>query len=347
MTKDQIASLKSEYNSGIKPVDLMSKYNITKHALYHHVGGSKKASTPAAAPTPTIEFSDDDESVGQMIEQVQNPANIEVTDPLIDFDKIKTSSTRRNHDDFDDMLMRAIEEDDLFHPNSILKTEPKASAPSNISKSGLKSMFSGKKLKTEESKSPEEKQKELDQKRLKLVYQVRMYIYTFRDHDNLFCALNVENDNKKINKFIQDLYKRKIPELEKLLDFIKFHIRHNNNSVTGNLANSIFFTVLRVVELIVTKMGIDVTGLSDDLRNDPEMISNLKEIEIEMIASKYNLSPKADVLLKICTKGLTKYTENKLNNRMKDMKKDDSKIAVDLLSAKPINEELKNKYNDL
>ena len=42
MSKEAIISLKDEYNNGVKPTALLSKYNITKHALYHHVGSKTK-----------------------------------------------------------------------------------------------------------------------------------------------------------------------------------------------------------------------------------------------------------------------------------------------------------------
>ena len=48
MSKIQIAEMKNEYNNGIKPKDLMSKYNISKHALYHHVDKEKAVKTKEA-----------------------------------------------------------------------------------------------------------------------------------------------------------------------------------------------------------------------------------------------------------------------------------------------------------
>ena len=41
MSKIQISEMKNEYNNGIKPKDLMTKYNISKHALYHQVDKEK------------------------------------------------------------------------------------------------------------------------------------------------------------------------------------------------------------------------------------------------------------------------------------------------------------------
>ena len=345
MSKQNIASLKDEYNKGEKPKALLERYNITKHALYHHVGSKKKANVVEPiqeADMQEIEF----DAMPDMEEQTGTE------DPLIDFEQIAQSAPQKRNNknlvDDDDIFNLTQENDnniDLFHPDNLLSSNNK---PAKEEKWSLAGFFNKSKIGKDDKKSPEEVRKEEEQTRLKLVYQVRLYLYTFRDSDNMFVALGIENDNKKINKYIQDLYKRKVPELKKVLDFIKFHIRHNNNSVTGNFCSSIFFTIIKVVEVILTKMGIDLTGLSDELRNDPDVVSNLKEIEIEMTSNKMNLGAKTDILLKICTKGLAKFTENKMINKVKSMKNGDtSKTVMDTLNSKPVNDELKNKYNDI
>jgi hypothetical protein len=348
MSKDQIASLKDEYKSGVKPSELMGKYNITKHALYHHVGGSKRKNILEKQEDATVNlpFESDDE----VIEPSPYLVNTEVEDPLIDFEQIASAPHKSRAINEDDIFNITTEKTfngdfDLFHPDNILTGSVPPVKPEKWSISNL---LKTKNIGKEEKKSHEQIKKEEEQERLKLVYQVRLYLYTFRDQEHLFSALSIENDNKKINKYIHDLYKRKVPELKKLLDFIKFHIRHNNNSVTGNFVSSIFFTILKVVEMILTRMGIDLTGLAEELKNDPDVVSNLKEIEIEMTANKLNVGAKTDILLKICTKGLAKFTENKMINNMKAVKSVDStKVAMDKLNTKPLNSDLKQKYDDI
>ena len=77
MSKIQISEMKNEYNNGIKPKDLMTKYNISKHALYHHVDKEKASKTKEAV----IEKTEVQES--QQIQELIQPV-----DPLIDFDLI-------------------------------------------------------------------------------------------------------------------------------------------------------------------------------------------------------------------------------------------------------------------
>ena len=55
-----------------------------------------------------------------------------------------------------------------------------------------------------------------------------------------------------------------------------------------------------------------------------------------------------DILLKLCTRGLAKFSENKVMNKMKEIQnKDFGKDAMDKLNTKPINENLKDKYSDI
>ena len=84
MSKIQIAEMKNEYNNGIKPKDLMSKYNISKHALYHHVDKEKAVKTKEVVIEKT-EKTEVQES--QQIQQLIQPV-----DPLIDFDAFSLST---------------------------------------------------------------------------------------------------------------------------------------------------------------------------------------------------------------------------------------------------------------
>jgi hypothetical protein len=270
-------------------------------------------------------------------------------DLLIDFERMNNQREGRGAVMRESIFEMKDGLDDVFNIDNLLREdradelEPKLNVGKLVNgRRGLKEST------TANDKSPEDAKKEQEQARLKLVYQVRLYLYTFKDCDNLFLALNVEQTDKKINKFIQDLYRRKTPELVKLLDFIKFHIRHNNNQVHGNFASGIFFTLTRMLELVLFKLGFDINGLTDDLRNDRDIVSNLKEIEIEMTAGRFNLGPKADVMLKLCQASLSKYTQNRLVSKMQEKSnKQAAGKAADVLACKPPNVELQKKYNDI
>ena len=371
MSKDQIVSLKEEYKNGIKPSELLSKYNITKHALYHHVGKGKSQETiKPVAPDATLKsskdflpqkkdvnvfYSDNVSDVDVVDANMRNFASVE--DPLIDFDQIEDRQSNRNRqltitDEDIFNITRDPNEDmdfDLFHPNNLLNDIAEKPISEKPKKWNTSIFTKGKLGEDDKKKSPEELKKELEQERLRLVFQIRLYLYTFREQNGLFASLNIDKtDDKKINKFVQDLYKRRVPDLKKLLDFVKFQVRNDNHICTGNFISNVFFTLIKVFEMIITRFGVDITGLCDDLKNDKEIINNMKEIEIEMTANKMNLGPKTDILLKLCTRGLAKFSENKVMNKMKEIQnKDFGKDAMDKLNTKPINENLKDKYSDI
>ena len=87
--------------------------------------------------------------------------------------------------------------------------------------------------------------------------------------------------------------------------------------------------------------------MTDELKNDHDVINNLKEIEIELTAGKVNLGPKTDLLLKICTKSVHKFTENNMLKKVKNVPDDQATRVINTLQSKPINTELQQKYNDI
>lgn len=331
LTREQVAALRADRANGMTPKALQDKYGISKRTVYNYIGGSGDATVTEAPPT------EEEKHVSF------NEPSVEVDeDPIIDFEKMESNAAAPMRESIFEMK---DDIDSVFDIKHLLREERDGPPPPKLN---VNKLVKGRGSINDGDKTPEDIKKEAEQERLKLVYQVRLYLYTFKDCDNLFLALNVEQQDKKINKFIQDLYRRKTVELVKLLDFIKFHIRHNNNQVHGNFCSGIFFTVTKMMELILSRIGFDITGLTDDLRNDRDIVSNLKEIEIEMTAGRFNVGPKTDVLLKLCQASLSKYTQNKLISKMKQASsKQTIGVAMDKLQSKPPNVDLEKKYDDL
>ena len=273
------------------------------------------------------------------------PKTVEAVDNLVDFELLNAPPQlpkKTEITDFDIMnLIYEPSDASKFDPSHLLRDEPAESKPKGKGFS-IKSLLSGKNMGKEEKElSKEEKEKLMEKERLGVVYQIRLYLMTFRDEEHLFSELNLESNDKKINKFIQDLYKKNKHDLVKILDFIKFHVRHNNGNVTGNLLINGFFVVIKVLEVICFKFGLDITGLADDMKKDKDVINCLKEIEIESVASKVQLGVKTDLILKLCIKSVAKYSENKLMKMTKAKDEGQGKIIADKLSSKPLNEVLK------
>ena len=150
MSKIQISEMKNEYNNGIKPKDLMTKYNISKHALYHHVDKEK-------ASKSIIEKTEVQEPIQQLIQPV---------DPLIDFDLINNPKKQIKAVEPDFNMNLFENEDtmdmDLFNPNNLLKEEKQEAKPQKIS---LKQFFT--KSKEVKKLTPEEEDKKEDEEQLK------------------------------------------------------------------------------------------------------------------------------------------------------------------------------------
>ncbi len=352
LTKQQVDAMRVDREGGMSVGDIMGKYGVSKRAVYYNTTEQGKRERDPTLTERSEDFPDDT-SEDDVIQQptTRKVSFEEEEDPLIDFGKMKEDGVAMQVRD-DNIFHVKDDIDDVFNIDNILThtkpdipDEPKLSVSKLVN--GLKSKSS--KSSSNDNKAPEDVVKEKEQARLKLVYQVRLYLYTFKDCENLFLALNVEqNNDKKINKFIQDLYRRKEVELVKLLDFIKFHIRHSNNMIQGNFVSGVFFTITKILELILFKFGVNVVGLTDDLRADKDIISNLKEIEIEMTAGRINVGPKTDVMFKLCQTALSKFTHNKLVNKMEEAgKKEKMREVMDKLQAKPVNVELQEKYKDI
>lgn len=383
LTAVQRNSLIQEHKNGSRPIDLMKKYGITKNAFYSTIRTSKgpeHEEKPKPVAPPKVESESDSDSDSEVsadkknvsgsedeaeivveqpkvkVQKEEEPTKkiIEAVDNLIDFQKLNAPPSRKNaisDISFENEIMSWIADDNdvsAFDPRNLLKNAS-AKDQKPDSKFSVKSLTSGKGLKSsEDTLSKEEKEKLMEKERLGLVYQIRLYLTTFQDEKHLFCALNLEPEEKKINKFIQDLYKKKTPELKKVLDFIKFHIRNNNGKITGNLLSNIFFTIIKVLEMILFRMGINVCGLAEDMRNDKEVVNCLKEIEIESVASQIQLTPKLDLIMKLCMKSVSRYSENKIMSLSQTGIADEkTKQVIDKLNAKPVNESLQKKYDDL
>ena len=131
-------------------------------------------------------------------------------DPVIDFEKLDAPPAKSVVSDEDLFHFPGIEEaldKNLFHPTYLTSTAYKNQPEEKKEKFSVKRFFSDKNK--PKNKTPEQLAKEQEERRLKLAYQVRLYLYTFRNDEHLFSALNLQPDDKTINKYIQDLYIKK------------------------------------------------------------------------------------------------------------------------------------------
>ena len=101
-------------------------------------------------------------------------------------------------------------------------------------------------------------------------------------------------------KYLVSLYSKKQAELDKALNFIKFHVRNGLNENTSiKMAANILETGTKVLEHALILVGLKVQGLSERLVNDKDVERCIREIMIESSISTLNRGPKADLTLKV------------------------------------------------
>ena len=82
---------------------------------------------------------------------------------------------------------------------------------------------------------------------------------------------------------------------------------------------------LKGIETISNYSGYDVSGVADDLMNDPEFILDLKVIQCEIDMSKY-ISVKSSAFMKVVKKMYMKNKENEMKKEFENVLNDKDKL---------------------
>ena len=82
---------------------------------------------------------------------------------------------------------------------------------------------------------------------------------------------------------------------------------------------------MRGFETLSNYSGYYISGVSDDLMNDPDFIMDLKIISCEIDISKF-ISPKSSAFLKVIKKFYTKHQENEMKKQLDNVLNDKDKI---------------------
>jgi hypothetical protein len=90
-----------------------------------------------------------------------------------------------------------------------------------------------------------------------------------------------------------------------------------------------FFTTVQIglksIEMVSNYSGYDVTGVTDDLMNDPEFLMDLKIIQCEIDMSKY-INPKTSAFMKVVKSIYIKNKENQIAKQMDNVLNDPDKL---------------------
>ena len=184
-----------------------------------------------------------------------------------------------------------------YNPSDLARPAPSPPSQNKSLLSKGKSFW----FKPPKEKTPKETEEEEENERLVLIQKIRLYFHHFSSLQNLHIVPNKRNsETKDLGKFLEGLYSKKKLDLEKMLHFVKFHVRNQINENTSNkVVESAFQTSIKVLEHLLLLTGLRVGGLTSNVMSDPDIQRCLKEIMIDKSIHTMNFSPGVDLALKV------------------------------------------------
>jgi len=154
---------------------------------------------------------------------------------------------------------------------------------------------------------------ELKQKR-SLIIIIRQYINTFEQElKNIYVVKST---------FEKKLFIQSISQLQIILEDIRTTLSVSRNK-------EVFFNCieagLRGFETISNYSGYDITGVANELMNDPDFLIDLKILSCEIDISRY-VNVKTSVFLKLIKKTYSKHQENNIKKQLDNVLNDKNKI---------------------
>lgn len=229
--------------------------------------------------------------------------------------------------------------DDVFQPEMLATPQKVMQVPKPSSNPLGKSKSWWLSSKTNEQND----QTKSDNEQLVLVQKIRLYFVHFPELGGLHIVPKKKaSDEPDIEKWLISLYAKKVPELQKTLNFVRFHVRNNiseNSSI--KLASNVLETTVKVLEHTLMLIGVQAQNLTKDVMQDEDITRCLKEILIDNSINSLNLGPKSDLCLKLGMKIVAADSQNRIERRL---------VEAQMPLVKPkdrIPEKLLNKYAEL
>jgi hypothetical protein len=321
----------------MKPADVMKKYSISKASLYNIKRAEPTKQTNAHVevekdePTENTELDSKLDTLEMNVGQYYDPENIR---SYLDNETKQAELSKIKHPIIPKSLINSAQK--LFKEEAKkLRSKPKPSKLLDNVQTNDDDF--------DEDLTDEERERLEEKKRL--IVKIRQYIFSFEDNDNIKRYVG-----KNIDKFVLELNKKSIKELNHILDYIKFHVRNKDQS--DATIEAVLIAGCLMIEKIGGMTGFQLNGLTNDVKHDLEDDNNklkiaIKEIAIENSISKYFNSPKYDVLLVISQKMLYTHQKNKHLSLLNDTLKKTEEKNDKMNEQKTIDDNLKNKYEDL
>jgi hypothetical protein len=357
-SKLEWSNLVNDYNNGKSISDIcLENPDVKKSSLRYHIKKSdpqlqevqefqvqvpvqEPAQEPAPAPAPKT-------TVSIRKKEQYSPVTDSFLDSIIRESPVKSQS---QSNPFIQSTTTNNLLESLFEPESLLAPLP-AQAQANKGPSGkigghTKAWWFGaskeKKVKEEPDKFAE------DNEQMVLVQKIRLYFVHFPELDKLHIVTRKKGtDIPDVEKWLISLYTKKVPDLEKTLNFIRFHVRNNiseNSSI--KLASNILETSCRVLEHTLMMTGIKANGLTQNVIADPDITRCIKEILIDNSVTSLHLGPKSDLALKIGMKIVAQDSQNRIEQQMNEIYRQQAQAKA---KASKVEEpsESPDKYPDL
>ena len=138
-------------------------------------------------------------------------------------------------------------------------------------------------------------------------------------------------DTPDTEKWLISLYSKKQEDLEKILNFIRFHVRNNiseNSSI--KLASNFLETGIKVLEHILLTVGVQSQNLTKSVMEDQDIIRCVKEILIDNSVTSLSLGPKSDIVLKLGMKIVSCDSQNRIEQRIESQARAKAKAKAEV-----------------
>eukprot|EP00035_Acanthoeca_spectabilis_P017077 m.356709 g.356709 ORF g.356709 m.356709 type:complete len:354 (-) comp16606_c0_seq6:3471-4532(-) len=231
--------------------------------------------------------------------------------------------------------------DDIFQPETLtvpVKAKSESKPLAGITKA---SWFSGKGPKTVLGLTESEQQE--DNEQLVLVQKIRLYFVHFPELQKLHIVTKKKNtDEPDTEKWLISLYNKKRADLEKTLNFIRFHVRNNiNENSSIKLASNVLETGVKVLEHVLLSVGVQSQDLTKNVLADDDIKRCLKEILIDNSINSLNIGAKSDLVLKLGMKIVSTDSQNRIDKQI------NQQAAKAQGTPSNLNDDLAKKYSDL
>lgn len=375
ISKDRISNLLDQVNSGKTVASVLSENpDIKKSTFYYHIKKSKNSDTnleldtPKPKTKPSVKFREPEALEATKALEALEAESMPIQDEFLNgqmqemgYPEPSKYSSGRNIEDIlggfslpaeprgqrvkhiDDNILSRFQPDYLSHNPPKLEENKlaKGSTVAGHGKSWWTKIVPEKKVKTPEQIRTESQ--------MVKVQKIRLYLVHFPFLEDLHIVPKLKDGKANVDKWLISLYTKKDEDLEKILDFLQFHVRNNlNENGSLKVAEGVLGTGTKVVEHILMACGVKCQGLSKNIMEDPDINRCIKEIMIDNSISLVDFSPKVDLTLKMLMKIINVDASNRIKERIEAQAEAKAKQMESAgNTVKPVSQSLLQKYDDL